>query len=179
MKLEEKKLNSRYIFHGKILNVRVDEVELPNGRTSTREVVEHPGGVGILALTDDKQVYMVRQYRYPVNRVLLEIPAGKMDKAGEDHLQTGIRELYEETGLTADHMTYLGQVFASVGFMDEVIHLYLATGLHEGEQHLDEDEFVNVEKIPFAELERMVQTGDMVDGKTIAALYKTKLLLHL
>ncbi len=116
-----------------------------------REVVEHPGGVGILPLDDNGVCYMVRQFRYPFSRQLLEIPAGKLEY-GEDPLACAVRELGEETGFTADELIPLGKCLTSPGFSSEVLHLYLARGLHAGRAHLDEDEFLNVEKHPLAEL---------------------------
>ena len=129
MDMTEKTLSSERIYDGAIIHVRRDRVLLPNGRTSVREVVEHPGGVGILAVDGDGMVLLVRQYRYAFGRTLLEIPAGKREP-GEEPLVTARRELREETGVTADSWTPLGQLIASPGCYDETLYLYLAQGLH-------------------------------------------------
>ena len=121
---------------------------------------------------------MVRQFRYPCGRVITELPAGKLER-GEDHRLAGIRELAEETGLTADEFTYLGGMLSSPGFSDEVIHIYLARGLHQGEQHPDPDEFLEYQRVPFQELLDQVMRGELQDGKTVAGLLKTKVLLGL
>lgn len=179
MDLTEKQLTTKEIFKGTIITVQLDTVELPNGKEAHREVVRHPGGVAVLALTEDKQVYMVRQYRYPMGYETLELPAGKLDGKGESVETAGRRELAEETGLTAETMTYLGASLASPGFTDEVLHMYLAEGLTHGESHPDEDEFLNLEKISFAELVSKVMSGEIIDGKTISTTLKTKVLRNL
>ncbi len=176
MDFTEKTLTQSYRFEGRIMKARVDTVELPNGRVATREVCEHVGGVGVLPIDDAGNVYLVRQYRYPYGTEMLEIPAGKIDHGPEGHLSCGVRELREETGFTADHMTYLGEVYPSPGFLTEVLHLYCATGLHGGECDPDEDEFVETVKMPVHELEQRIARGEIRDGKTIAALYKARLL---
>lgn len=178
MELTEKTLSSREIYRGRVIRVRVDEVALPNGSTSLREIVEHPGGVGILALDEENRVYLVRQYRYAFAQTLLEIPAGKRE-AGEEPFLTAQRELREEIGAEASHWESLGQIIASPGCYDEVLHLYLARGLSFGAQQLDEDEFLNVERMPFDALLDRCMAGDIRDGKTVTAVLKAKLLLHL
>lgn len=178
MELTEKTLSSREVYRGRVIRVKVDEVLLPNGSTSIREVVEHPGGVGILALDADGCVYLVRQYRYAFSRTLLEIPAGKREK-GEEPFVTAQRELQEEIGATAEHWQSLGEIIASPGCYDEVLYLYLARGLTFGAQHLDEDEFLNVERMPFDDLARRCLSGEIRDGKTVSAVLKAKLLLNL
>ena len=145
MKLEEKTVNKNYIYQGRILNLRRDDAVLPNGKPCVREVVEHAGGVTVAALTDDNELIFVRQFRYPYMKVLLELPAGKLEK-GEDPLESGKRELLEETGCTAEEYISLGEFYPSCGYTDEVIYLYLAKGLKYGEQKLDEGEFLNIEK---------------------------------
>lgn len=175
MDFMEKTLTQRYEFEGRIMKARVDTVELPNGRTATREVCEHVGGVAVLPIDDEGNVYLVRQYRYPYGSEMLEIPAGKIDHGPEGHLSCGVRELREETGFTADHMTYLGEVYPSPGFLTEVLHLYCATGLHAGDCDPDEDEFVETVKMTVAELEQRIARGEIRDGKTIAAMYKARL----
>ncbi len=175
MNLRETPLCADYRYEGKIINLRVDDARLPDGTTAKREVVEHPGGVGVIALTDEKEVLLVQQYRYPYGEITTEIPAGKRDP-DEDPSETGKRELAEETGATADCFTPLGTIYPTPGYCDEVIHLYLATGLHFAEMHPDEDEFLDVLRLPLATLVERVMAGDIPDAKTqIAALKAWKL----
>ena len=178
MHLEEKTLSSEQKFDGKIVKLFVDQVELENGEKAVREVIKHPGGVCILPLDEDNNVLMVRQFRYPPHKVLLEIPAGKMEY-GEDHRQCGLRELKEETGCTCDEFTYLGNLIPTPAYDNEVIHMYLARGLHSGSQELDEDEFLDVEKIPLDNAVEMVMKNEINDAKTQIAILKTKMLLGL
>ena len=175
MNLTEQLLSRREIYHGRIIDVQVDTVSLPNGNTSTREVVRHPGGVGILALDDEDCAVLVEQYRYVFGRTLLEIPAGKREP-GEDPLTTARRELREETGAEATHWQPLGAVLPSPGCYGEVLHLFLAKGLKFSEQHLDPDEFLNVERVPFDEMVHRCMNGEIDDAKTVAAVLKAKLL---
>ncbi len=178
MKLEEKTVDSQEIYKGRIVTVHLDKAELPDGRITSREVVEHPGGVGVLPLDGDGMVTVVRQYRYPFHRVLLEIPAGKLER-GEDHRVCGLRELEEEVGMTADEFIYLGGLYLSPGYSSEVLHLYLARGLHQGASHPDEGEFLETGKVPFDELLAQVMAGEIHDAKTVAAVLKTKVYLGL
>ena len=175
MDMTEKTLSSERIYDGAIIHVRRDRVLLPNGRTSVREVVEHPGGVGILAVDGDGMVLLVRQYRYAFGRTLLEIPAGKREP-GEEPLVTARRELREETGVTADSWTPLGQLIASPGCYDETLYLYLAPGLHSGDTDPDEDEFLSVERMPMAELTRRCLADAITDAKTVCAVLKARAL---
>lgn len=175
MDMTEKTLSSERIYDGAIIHVRRDRVLLPNGRTSVREVVEHPGGVGILAVDGDGMVLLVRQYRYAFGRTLLEIPAGKREK-GEEPFVTAQRELQEETGATADHWLPMGQLIASPGCYDEVLYLYLAQDLHYGATDPDEDEFLAVERMPLDQLARLCLEGEVTDAKTVCAVLKAKLL---
>ncbi len=177
MKLMEKQVASEEIFRGKVLHVVRDTVELPNGRLATREVVHHPGAVCIVPLTEDEEVIMERQFRYPFHRVMLEIPAGKLEP-GEDPLLAAKRELSEETGVIAQTLEPLGDFYGSVAIFDEKIHTYLARGLTFSTAHMDEDEFLNVERIPLQTLKDMVLAGEICDGKTQAAILKTWLRLH-
>lgn len=179
MDLEERKLSREEVFRGRIVTVHVDTVSLPNGKTSTREVVDHPGGVAVLALDGENRVLAVRQYRYPFGRTLLEIPAGKLDRPGEDPREAGLRELREETGAVPGVCKSLGRVLPSPGCYGETLHLYLAQDLKMEEQHLDPDEFLNVERIPFDEMVRRCLEGEIEDAKTVAAVLKAKLLLGL
>ena len=169
----EKRIDGEVKYEGIIVTVRLDQAELHNGRRVKREVVEHPGGVTILPVDEEGNCYMVRQFRYPFGRMMLETPAGKLEK-GEEPLVCGIRELSEETGLSADEMVYLGGFAASPGYSTEVLHVYLALGLHKGESHPDEGEFVNVEKYPLRELSRMVMENEIDDAKTIVAILKAE-----
>lgn len=177
MKLTETTKKQEYMFKGKIINLRVDEAILPDGKTATREVVEHPGGVCILPLTDNNEIVLVRQFRYPYMSELLEIPAGKRDKSNESPLECGKRELKEETGATAKEYISLGELYPSPGYVDEVIYMYLARGLEFGEDNRDEDEFLNVEIIPFEKALDMVLTGEIKDSKTQTAILKASIIL--
>ncbi len=171
MKLTEKTVSCSYIFKGRIINLRVDKAELPNGNIADREVVEHPGGVCVAALTEDDCLLFVRQFRYPYSEELLELPAGKRDP-GEAPLNTGKRELKEETGCTAKHFRSLGRVYPTPGYIDEVIYLYLATDLTQGQTNPDEDEFLVIEKIPLTDAVRMVMDDTIPDAKTQIAVLK-------
>ncbi len=180
MDLREQMVSSQTIFEGKIVKVTLDQARLPDGRLAEREVVYHPGGVAVLALEEDGTVYLVRQFRYPIQRELLELPAGKLDHGTqEDHLLGAKRELSEETGLEASDWTYLGSALASPGFCDEELHMYLARGLRKTGQHLDEDEFLDVVAMPFDQLAAQVMDGTITDAKTVAATLKAKILLGL
>jgi len=178
MDLTEKTLQSQEIYRGRIVTLHVDRVELPNGDTSTREVIEHPGGVGILALDDEMCVPMVRQYRYAFSEVLQEIPAGKREK-GEDPFTTAQRELREEVGVAASEWTPLGEIIASPGCYAEKLYLYLARGLTFGACDPDEDEFLQIERVPFSQLVEQCLRGEIRDAKTVIAVLKAKLLLGL
>ena len=176
MECIEKRIDGEVKYSGVIVRVRLDRAQLENGKIVRREVVEHPGGVGVLPVDDEGFCYMVRQFRYPFSRQLLEIPAGKLEY-GEDPLGCAVRELGEETGFTADEMIPLGRCLTSPGFSSEVLHLYLARGLHKGKAHLDEDEFLNVEKHPLGELTAMAERNELEDGKTLIAVLKAEKLL--
>ena len=178
-RLEEKQLERQEIFDGKILHVVRDEVELPNGHRAGREMIDHIGAVCIVPVTEDGQVYVERQFRYPLGRVITEIPAGKLDSDEEDILEAAKRELHEETGLLADCWTELGLFFPAAAYCNEVITMFLARGLHQGASHPDEGEFVNVEKIPLQTLLDQVMDGQIDDGKTIIAILKAAKLLGL
>lgn len=174
MELTEKTLTSREVYRGRILRVREDTVRLPDGKTAEREVAEHPGGVGILAL-DGGDVLLVRQYRYAFSRVLTEIPAGKREP-GEEPFVTAQRELREEIGATAGKWTELGALIASPGCYGEVLYLYMAQELTFGDTHPDEDEFLDVMRMPFDRAVELCMTGELTDAKTVVALLKGKLL---
>ena len=176
MNLTEKQLTSKYVFKGKIINTRVDKALLPNGKTAIREVIEHPGGVCVAALTDQNQLLFVRQFRYPYFEETLEIPAGKRDKDDEAPIECGKRELKEETGATAENFISLGKLYPTPGYCGEIIWTFLATGLSFDEANPDEDEFLNVIKIPLEKAVEMVLAGEIKDAKTQAAVLKVKLL---
>ena len=172
----EKRLSSETKFEGRVITVTLDRVELENGGTSTREVVRHQGGAGVAALNDEGEIYLVRQYRYALDRELIEIPAGKLEK-GEDPFEAAKRELGEECGLTADNYISLGQFFPTVGYDTEVIYTWVATGLHKTQMHLDADEFLTPDRVPLDKAYEMVMSGEIRDGKTIAGILKLKALI--
>ncbi len=176
MHLEEKQVSSELKYDGKIVKLYCDIAELENGNNVRREVIKHPGGVCVVALCEDNSVLFVRQFRYPHGRVLLEIPAGKLEY-GEDHRTCGLRELKEETGCTCDSFEYLGCLLPTPAYDTEVIHMYLARGLHSGEQRLDNDEFLDVEKIPLDKAVEMIMNNEIADAKTQVAILKTKFIL--
>ena len=164
------------IFQGKIVHLVRDTVTLPNGKSATREMMLHNGAVAILPLFEDGTVLMEYQYRYPLGRVVYEIPAGKLDSPTEDHLEAAARELREETGYTAAKMTSLGVYVPSPAVLTERIELFLAEGLTAGDTSPDEDEFLLTERRPLRELCEMVMRGEIEDGKTQVALLKTLMM---
>lgn len=168
--LLEKKLSSEVIFDGTLLHVKRDRVQLPNGDNSVREWIKHPGASAVIPLLPDGRIILVRQYRYPVQCVTLEIPAGKLDAPDEDPLVCARRELSEETGYTAEHITKLTTIATTVGFSNEKIHIYAAEGLTPGQQHTDDDEFINVVHVPLHEAVAMVEEGRIVDAKSAVAI---------
>lgn len=175
--LRERCTGSEKIYSGQILHVYKDTVELPDGNTSLRELVRHVGAVAVIPVTEDGKAVIERQFRYPFDEVLTEIPAGKLDSPEEDHLEAAKRELEEETGFTADEWTDIGVYYPTCAYSDEKIYMYLARGLHKGRQKLDEGEFLNVEEIPLAELAKQVMNGEIPDGKTQAAILKAARIL--
>ena len=177
MELFEKTLDSKNIFEGKILNITLDDVELPDGSRSKREVVNHPGGVAVLALDSENNVYFVRQFRYPYKEVVLELPAGKLEK-GSTPLENGKRELFEETGAVGYSYISLGQVYPSPGYTSEIIHLYACRIKALQQQQLDAGEFLNVEKLPFSKAVEMVINNQIPDSKTQIAILKAAALLN-
>jgi ADP-ribose pyrophosphatase len=173
-KFFEKRTGGQLEYDGKYLKVRLDDVELVNGHAAKRVVVEHPGGVGVLALTRDDKAVLVRQYRYPVGEELLEIPAGKLER-GEIPLDCAKRELSEETGYEAANWTDLGFIYPTPGYSDERLYLFLASGLTPGETHPDTDEFVETVEMPLTELLALVANGEISDAKTVAAAARAAL----
>lgn len=176
MNLEEKQLSFEYKFKGRIINLRVDEALLPNGATASREIVEHNGGICVVPLTENNEILMVEQFRYPYGEVVLEIPAGKRD-GNEEPLEGGKRELKEETGATAESYTFLGELYPTPGYCGEIIYMYLARGLSYGETDPDEDEFLNVKRIPLEKAVDMIMSGEIKDAKTQTAILKTERML--
>lgn len=176
--LTEVKTDSQEIFDGVIIHLYKDTVELPNGKPGIREVIRHVGAVAVVPLTDDGKVIIERQFRYPLNRVVTEIPAGKLDSFTEDRLSAAKRELEEETGYTAKDWTCLGDYYPTPAYCDERITIYLARGLALGTRHLDEDEFLNFEAIPLSQLVEDVMEGRITDGKTQVAILKAARILE-
>ena len=176
--LEEKMLSREDKYHGILMDIHVDTVLLPNGKTAVREVADHVDGVAVLALDEGNRVLTVTQYRYVFGKTLLELPAGKLDP-GEDPVTGALRELKEETGAVPESLESLGSIVLSPGCFGETLHLYLARGLRMEQQHLDEDEFLNVDRIPFDQLYSRCLSGEITDAKTVGSVLKTKLLLGL
>lgn len=169
--LHEETLAVEKIFKGIVVDLTRDTVLLENGATSTREVIHHNGGVCVVPITDEGEIIFVKQFRYPFNSVLTEIPAGKLEK-GENPRVCGIRELKEETGAEAEEFIYLGCLYPTVAYNTEIIHMYLAKGLSFSEQKLDEDEFLDVIRIPLDEAYKMAMYNQLPDSKTQLAVMK-------
>jgi ADP-ribose pyrophosphatase len=169
--LQEKTLSRKHIYSGKIIDLYVEDVELPNGKTSKREIIKHPGAVAVIAVNDEGKIIMVRQYRKALERALVEIPAGKLEK-GEKPLNTAKRELEEETGYTCQNLTHIISFYTSPGFADELVHLYMAEGLEKmnEESCLDEDEFVEVLEVTLEQANKMIEQKEIFDAKTAYAV---------
>lgn len=170
-KLKEQKLSSKDIYDGVLLHVFSDEVRLPNGNTSIREWIKHPGASAVVPLFEDGDVMMIKQFRYPLRKIFYEVPAGKIDH-GETPEETASRELKEEAGIVFEDLQSLGEYHPSIGYTDEVIHLYLARNIKKVENRVDEDEFIITERLPFSKAVDMAYSGEITDGKTIAALVR-------
>ena len=168
--LNEKTISSKVIYEGGMVTLQVDQVELPNGKTSTRDIVKHQGSVGVIAFTDDDRILMVRQFRKPLDKIILEIPAGKLEK-GEDPEVCASRELEEETGYKAGKIEHLMSFYTSPGYTNELKHLYKATELRVGQVNPDEDEFVELEKLTYGECLEAVEAGEICDVKTMFAIH--------
>ena len=176
-RLREVRTGSEEIFDGVILHVQRDTVRLPNGSETIREVIRHIGAVCVIPVLDNGDVIMERQYRYPLDRVILEIPAGKLDAAGENRLSAVQRELREETGYTAEEWTEIGDFHPAPAYSDEFITMYLARGLQKGDRHLDADEFLDVYTVPLKDLVEDVMAGRISDAKTQVCVLKAARIL--
>lgn len=177
-KILEQNVSSEHVFDGIILHIDHLTNRLPNGKLAKREVARHIGAAAVLPVDVEGNVYLVRQFRAPVDRVLMEIPAGKLDYKGEDHLEAAKRELMEETGLTAGKWTHLNDMLSTVGFCDECISLYMAQELTAGDSSPDDDEFLGVVRMPLEEAVEMVMRNEINDAKTISALMMARALLN-
>lgn len=177
MEIFEKTVRKNYVYEGKIINVRRDDAEVMSGRAAVREVVEHNGGVCVAALTDENELIFVRQFRYPYMKVILELPAGKLEK-GEDPFEAGKRELEEETGCIAAEYYDLGEFYPTPGYCGEIIHLYAASSLTKTQAHPDEDEFLEVEKIHIDKAVEMIMNNEIPDGKTQALVMRVAEMLR-
>jgi len=178
--MTEVRLSGEKIFDGRVIRVERDTVRLPDGARATREVVRHPGAVCVVPLTDKNEVLLVRQYRYPEATVMTEIPAGKLEPGehSEEHFADAARrELREETGAVCDRLTFIGDFYSSPAILDEVIHMYLAEGLHMGDASPDDDEFLNLISMPLDALCDMAARGEITDGKTQAAVLKVRYII--
>jgi ADP-ribose pyrophosphatase len=168
--LREETVQTQRVFEGRMISLDVETVRLPNGKETTREVVRHPGAVAVLAITQDQTILFVRQYRKAIDKISLEIPAGKLEK-GEDPLHAAKRELMEETGYQAGSWNHLHTFYTSPGFADEVMHVYVATDLQAGDTNLDEDEFLECVEADESQIQKWLADGTILDAKTIAPLY--------
>ena len=179
MELYEKTLSVQPIYDGRIIHAHVDDVELGNGAVTKREVVDHPGGVSVAVLTEKNELIFVRQFRYPYRKVLLELPAGKLE-TGEDPFEAMKREQLEETGTKGESYVSLGEVYPTPGYCGEIIRLWACRRTErQQELHLDEDEFLDVVTMPFGQLVEQVMDGTITDGKTVSTTLKVKVLLGL
>jgi ADP-ribose pyrophosphatase len=167
--LDEHFVSSEEVYHGRLLHVFRDKVTLVDGKETTRELIRHPGAVAVVPILPDGRLVLVKQFRYPVDSVLYELPAGKLDP-GEDPQHCAVRELSEETGFEAGMLEYLTTIATTPGFADEAIHLYVAKDLRKHEQHTDEGEFINLEYLTMETVREMIIKGVIYDAKTIAAL---------
>ncbi|MBU9714754.1 NUDIX domain-containing protein [Evansella tamaricis] len=165
----EKTIKKEIIFEGKIIDLAVHDVKLPNGKESKREIVTHPGAVAIIAMDEEENIVLVDQYRKPLEKTIAEIPAGKLEQ-GEDPLECAKRELEEETGLVAATWTALGSFYTSPGFADELIYLFLAEDLSGGNVNLDEDEFVESYKVTVEDAVKLIESQKIHDAKTVYAI---------
>jgi ADP-ribose pyrophosphatase len=171
--LTEKPISSDLIYDGRVVHLYVDTVQLPNGKTAKREVIRHVGAVALVPIDSSGNIVMVRQYRHPLGRILLEIPAGTLNP-NEDPDLCAVRELQEETGYKPGHLEKLGGIYLAPGYSSEFIHLYIATELSESRLNMDEDEFIEIVRLPLQEALKRIGTGEIADSKTISALLLAK-----
>ena len=171
MIFEEKTVSSDIKYNGRIIDVRVDTVLMPDGKKAYRDIVDHPGGVGVVPITDAGEIILVRQYRKAIEKAIYEIPAGKLD-SGEPHYECGVRELEEETGYKANDFIYLGHMYPSPGFANEITYLYLAKSLYKGVASLDEDEYLDIISMPANDVLTMILNNEINDAKTIVGIFK-------
>ena len=164
------------IYEGPIFTITHDKAELENNKTAVRDVLHHHGGVCVIPITDNNEIFLVKQFRYPFHTVTREVPAGKLEK-GEDHGECGKRELLEETGYACSEYIYLGEMFPTPAYNTEITYMYLAKGLTFSSQNLDPDEFLDVERIPLSEAVKQVMDGTIRDGKTQIAVLKAARIL--
>ena len=169
-KLVESKISSETVFDGHLVHLKKDMVRLPNGHEAVREWIKHPGASAVVPILPNGDVILVRQFRYPIGKVTLEVPAGKLDKPGEDPILCAERELSEETGYVAKKIWKLTTIATSFGFSDEWIHLYAAKDLTKGQQHPDEDEFINVVKMPLDDAVALIHEGKIYDSKSVVSI---------
>ncbi len=167
MDLKEKVLNEKLIYKGSFIDVLNINVELPNGKNTSRDIIKHPGATAIIPFIDEENIILVEQFRLALNKNLLEIPAGKLDK-GEEPIKCAKRELQEETGYIANNLEYLGCMATAPGFCDEIIYLYKASDLTIGNKNEDDDEFTNVKIVNINKVKEMIKNGEIIDGKTIS-----------
>ncbi|WAM32834.1 NUDIX domain-containing protein [Caldicellulosiruptor morganii] len=177
MELYEKTLESQIIYDGSFISLKVDKVLLPDGKTSHRAIVVHSGAAVVVPVDDEENVILIRQFRKPIEKVIVELPAGKLDK-DEEPLECAKRELEEETGYSAKEFVKLTEIYTTPGFSNEVIHVYLARGLEQGSSHTDIDEFVEVFKVGLDDAIKMVKNGEIKDAKTIIGLLLAKMYLR-
>lgn len=167
--LTEKTKESKEVYKGKLLHVFYDEALLPNGEVSSREWIKHPGACAVVPIFKNGDIMMINQFRYPMKQIFLEVPAGKIDSE-ENPFNTAKRELQEETGIEAQDLYYIGHFYPAIGYADEIIHIFAATGLNEGYKETDKDEFIMNERIAFSDAIELIHNGEITDGKTIASL---------
>ncbi|MBP5580004.1 MAG: NUDIX hydrolase [Ruminococcus sp.] len=176
MHLQEKTVSSDLIYKGPIFTITHDSAELENGKTAVRDVLHHHGGVCVIPITENNEIFLVKQFRYPFQTVTREVPAGKLEK-GEDHSECGRRELLEETGYSCSEYVYLGEMLPTPAYNSEITYMYLARGLKFNRQDLDPDEFLDVERIPLSDAVKQVMDGTIRDGKTQIAVLKAARIL--
>ncbi len=167
---KEKKIAGEKVFSGQLLQVYKDEVELPSGKKSFREFIKHPGASVVIPYLGNNQIMLVNQFRYPVNKTMLELPAGKIDP-GESYKATMIRELFEETGLKAETMIQLAPIHTCIGYSNELLYLFWASGLEKTDHNIDTDEIISLNPIDISDALELIYTGEISDGKTIVGIF--------